>query len=299
MTRVFYITIIIFSFLASATFAQIGSLKQKLEQIISTKKADIGVSIYGLENKDTLNINGDKHFPMQSVFKFHIALAVLHQVDKGKLSLNQKIYIKKNDLPAGTWSPLQKKFPNGNIKLSLKEILSYTVSHSDNNGCDILLKLVGGATVVNNYIHSIGIRDVSIQANEEEMHRDWNIQFTNWSTPISAVQLLKKFYDREILSKKSYNYLWKLMVETSTGNNRIKGQLPPETLVAHKPGTSGTNEQGITVAVNDIGIVTLPNRQYFAISVFISNSRENDEVNEKIISDIAKQTWNYFSKNKK
>ncbi len=294
MTRVFYITIIIFSFSVFATFAQTGSLKQKLEQIISTKKADIGVSIYGLTSKDTLNINGDKHFPMQSVFKFHIALAVLHQVDNGKLSLDQKIYIKKSDLPAGTWSPLQKKFPNGNVKLPLKEILSYTVSHSDNNGCDILLKLIGGTAAVNNYVHSIGIKDVSIQANEEEMRKAWDVQFTNWSTPGSAVQLLRKFYNREILSKKSYNYLWKLMVESSRGNNRIKGQLPSGTVVAHKPGTSGTNEQGITAAVNDIGIVILPNKEHFAISVFISSSKENDEVNEKIISDIAKLTWNYF-----
>jgi beta-lactamase class A len=71
------------------------------------------------------------------------------------------------------------------------------------------------------------------------------------------------------------------------------------TLVAHKPGTSDTNEQGVTAAVNDIGIVTLPNAKHFAISVFVSNSKENGETNEKIIADISKLTWDYFISNSK
>ena len=62
-------------------------LRQKIEQIISTKKADVGVSILNLENGDTLSFNGNKHYPMISAFKFHIALTVLDKVDKGELSL--------------------------------------------------------------------------------------------------------------------------------------------------------------------------------------------------------------------
>ena len=84
-------------------------------------------------------------------------------------------------------------------------------------------------------------------------------------------------------------------VRNYKGKNRIKGQLPTGTLVAHKTGTSDTNEQGVTAAVNDIGIVTLPNGKHFAISVFISNSKEDNETNEKIISGIAKLTWDYFT----
>jgi beta-lactamase class A len=294
MIRIFIIKTIIFSFFTSSVFSQTDSLKEAIEQIISTKKADVGVSIYGLENKDILTINNDKHFPMQSVFKFHIALTVLNQVDKGNLSLTQKINIQKSDLLPNTWSPIREKYPNGNIKISLAEIIRYTVSESDNNGCDILLRLIGGAKIVNDYIHKIGIKDISIQATEEEMHKEWNVQFSNWTTPIASTELLKIFYEGKILSKKSYDFLWKVMSETKTGKNRIKEQLPSETLVAHKTGSSDTNEQGITAATNDIGIVTLPNGKHFAISVFVSNSKENNEVNEKIISSISKLTWDYF-----
>lgn len=280
--------------ISSSAFAQKDSLKQKIEEIISTKKADVGISIYGIESKDSLSINGNKHYPMQSVFKFHIALKILNLVDNGKLMLQQKVFIKKSDLLPNTWSPIREDYPEGNINLPLSEILKYTVSQSDNNGCDILLNLIGGPKIVNDYIHNLGIKDISIQANEEEMHKDWNIQFLNWTTPNAASDLLLLFFKKKILSKSSFDFLWKIMTETTTGKNAIKGQLPEGTLVAHKTGSSGVNDHGITAAANDIGIVKLPNGKHFIISIFVSNSKENFEANQKIISDIAKAAWDYF-----
>ncbi|WP_051359763.1 class A beta-lactamase, subclass A2 [Adhaeribacter aquaticus] len=278
-----------------AVFAQTGALKRNIEDLIASKDATVGVAIYGLESKDAIYINNNKHFPLQSVFKFHIALAVLSEVDRGRLTLNQKIRIKKSDLLPNTWSPIREKYPQGNVELPLTEVLKYTVAESDNNGCDILLRLIGGTQFVNNYLHKLGIKEVSIQANEAEMHQAWDVQFQNWTTPKSTVDLLKLFQERKILSAKSYDFLWQTMAETVSGKNRIKGQLPAGTVVAHKTGTSGTNDQGITAAINDIGLVTLPNGTHFAISVLVSNSKESTETNEKIIADITKLSWNYFT----
>jgi beta-lactamase class A len=296
MKKIHIVSILLLGLIIQNSNAQISSLRQKIEEVIQVKKADVGVAILGLESNDTLSIKGNTHFPMQSIFKFHIALAVLYQVDRGVFTIDQKIDIQKADLQPLTWSPLRDDYPNGNVKLPLSEILKYTVSKSDNNGCDILLKLLGGVKNVQSFIDSLGITAFSIKANEEEMHRDWNIQFTNWTTPNAAIKLLKLFFDKKVLSKTSSDFLMKIMIETSTGLKRIKGQLPSETQVAHKTGSSGANEQGTTAATNDIGIVTLPNGNHFAIAVFVSNSKESDEVNEKIISDIAKLTWDYFVK---
>lgn len=294
MTKVFYLSSLLLLFVSYQTSAQTtDSLRQKIEQIISMKKADVGVSIMGIEDKDTLSINGNRHYPMQSVFKFHIAIVVLAEVDNGNLTLNQEINIKKTDLIQDTWSPIKAKFPNG-VKLTLAEVIRYTVSESDNIGCDILLRLIGGTKIVNQYFLNKNFKDISILASEEEMHKDWNVQFTNWTTTNSANNLLKAFYDEKLLSKKSNDFLWKTMTETTTGKKRMKGQLPESTIVAHKTGTSGTNEKGISAAVNDMGIVTLANGKHFIITIFVSNSYENEETNEKIISDISRLTWNYF-----
>ena len=284
---------------ALSMWAQTAALKTDMQKIISGKKAEVGVGIISIEHPDSLSINGDKHFPMQSVFKFHIALAILKEVDNGRLSLDKEILITKEDLLPNTWSPIREKYPGGGIYLKLSEILRYTVAESDNNGCDLLLRLLGGPLIVNDYLHSMGARDVSIRVTEAQMHSDWEAQFNNWTTPVAASQLLIDFYNGKLLSRTNTAFLWKIMSETSTGKMRIRGQLPPETAVAHKTGSSDTNKDGITAAINDIGIVTLPDGTHFAISVFVTDSRENTEANEKIIADLSRLAWNYFRNHSK
>ena len=109
-------------FLTDASCSQTGPLRQEIENIVKTKQADVGVAIYGLGNGDTLTLNGNKHYPMQSVFKFHIALAVLSRIDKGGFSFDQKIEIAKKDLLPGLYSPIRDKYPNG-ATLMVSEIM--------------------------------------------------------------------------------------------------------------------------------------------------------------------------------
>jgi len=130
------------------------------------------------------------------------------------------------------------------------------------------------------------------------MQAKWDNMFQNWTTPKAASETLNTFYENKdkLLSKSSYEFFWKTNIETTTGANRIKGQLPAGTTVAHKTGWSGTNkETGITAAVNNIGIVFLPNGEYFIISVFVNESKESFDTNEKIIADIAKEAYDFYT----
>lgn len=296
MNKLFILIIILLSTIHIAT-AQTKSITASIGKILKDRKADVGVAVYLFSNGDTISINGDRHFPLQSVFKFHIALTVLNEVDKGCLSLKQKINITKADLLSNTWSPIRDKYPDGEMALTIAELIEYTVAQSDNNGCDILLKLIGGTKAVEEYLFEIGAKDVQIKANEEQMHAMWNVQFQNWTTPKSAVQLLSKFYSGQLLSKESSEILFKIMANTTTGANRIKGGVPHSTVVAHKTGTSDTNSQGITAAVNDIGIVILPDGSVYAMAVFVSNTRENNLINESIIAEISHTVWQYLLEN--
>jgi beta-lactamase class A len=278
-------------------FGQQAALRQKIEAVIGTSRADVGVSVLHLENGDTLSVNGNKHYPMQSVYKFPLAMAVLHQVDRGKLSLQQNIRLTRRDLLPDTWSPLRDKYPEGNVDVSLEEILHYTVSMSDNNGCDVLFRLLGGTRPVDAYVRSLGVKGIAMTATEEEMHRAWDVQFTNWSEPAAMTALLKVFCEKKHLSEASSALLWRLMVETSTGPDRIKGLLPAGTVVAHKTGTSGTNAQGIAAATNDAGIVTLPNGEHFAIVVYVANSPADAKTREATIARITRAVWDEYAAN--
>lgn len=285
-----------FLLISSLAVAQKSVLEQKINSITEGKKATVGVSVLGFENNFKYSKNGDKPLPTLSVFKFHIACAVLDLVDKGKLSLDQKLFFKKEDMLENTWSPIREKYPDANISLTLGEVLDYTVALSDNNGCDLLLKLIGGTQTVQKFMDSKGVKGFQIKRNEDDMHKNWKTQYDNYSTTNSAVQLLKKFYDGKLLSKKSTDYLMQIMIGTKTGTNKIVEQLPKNTPVAHKTGASGKNNEGLTVAENDMGIITLPNGKHYAIAIFVSNSMESDAVNCKMVSDISKAVWDDFNK---
>ncbi|NJM54325.1 MAG: class A beta-lactamase, subclass A2 [Blastocatellia bacterium] len=294
MTKILCVFLLLFAPIQA--FAQsIESLRQEINQIISTKNATVGVSIKSIEEKEKLNINGDLDAPMMSVFKFHIGLTVLDQVDKGKLALDQKIFIKKADLHPKTWSPIRDDFPNGDMYLTLDQLLRYTVSHSDNNGCDILLELLGGTETVQKFINKQGIKKFVIKVNEQQM-RVWENLYLNTTTPLATTELLEKFYRGKILKQNSTKYLYQLMVETSRGLTWMKAGLPEKTELAHRTGISATNEKNLRVAMNNVGIVKLPNGQHFIISVYLKNITEKQEDTEKIIADITKATWNYFTR---
>ena len=183
MSKLFYLTAILFLFVDCQTFAQSGDvLRQRIQQIVAAKKATVGVSVIGDNGKDVVSINGGKHFPMQSVFKFYIGLAMLSEIDKGKFSLDRKIDVRKEDVSLDLYSPIKDKYPDGTT-LIIAEILEYTVSNSDNVGCEVSLRLPGGTQTVENYFVKNKFKDIAVKFNEEEQQANWDFQFQNWTTP--------------------------------------------------------------------------------------------------------------------
>jgi len=269
------------------------SLKNQIIQIAKQSKGIVGVSILGIETRDTLNYNGNSRLVMHSVMKFPIAMTVLNLVDKGKYKLDQKMKVGKGDMHPNTWSPLRDKYPDG-TEITLGELLNYMVSQSDNNACDFILKKLGGTQTVMDYLQSLGIKGINIVASEGDMAKAWEVQYTNWCKPAEVAHLLDLFYSDKVLSKSSNDFLLKIMTETTTGPKRLKGLLPADAVVAHKTGTSGTNDEGLTPATNDVGIITLPNGKHLAIAVFVCNSKADDATRELVIAQISKAAWDFY-----
>ncbi|WP_422860006.1 class A beta-lactamase, subclass A2 [Flagellimonas sp. S174] len=278
----------------------IDLLKQEMEEVIEGKSATVAVSMQGMEAKENLSINGNLRLPMQSVFKLHLAAAVLHEIDKGNLGINDSIKLAPELILKykNLWSPLRKKYPKGG-KVPIEELLKYNVAWSDNVACDVLLDLIGGPKAVQNYIHGLGVKDIALIDKEIVLQSDWSRQYLNWSTTNASNSLLQILYEnKDILSASSHQFLMTTLKETSTGKGKIRGQLPKDAIVAHKTGFSGKNKDGITGATNDIGIVFLPEGGYFYVSIFISDSKEDEATNQKIMADITKLAWNYFQTKK-
>lgn len=264
-------------------------LRKQIEQIAAAAKGRVGVAAEVLETGQAISLNPHEHFPMQSVYKLPIGMAVLAQVDNGKLTLDQLVRVEKSDfVHSGQRSPIRDKNPNG-VELSLRELLRYAVSESDGTASDVLLKLVG-VDAVTRYLNELGINEIIIANSEKEIGQDWETQYRNWASPAASIQLLRSLQERRGISEASQQLLFKFMIETPTSPTRLKGLLPKTAVVAHKTGSSGGNN-GITAATNDIGIVTLPNGRHLAIAVYVSDSPADLVTREKVIAQIAKAIW--------
>lgn len=271
-----------------------GVLEALLKNVINGKKATVGVAIKNFESGEEHYILPDERFALMSVAKFPQALLLLHLADEGKFDAKAPITFGPEDLKQRTASTLRKDHPQSSFSLTLPEVLRYCIGQSDNITSNKIFELEGGPKAVEDYVHSLGIRDVGITTDYAHMRPDSPMQ--NWGTPRAMLTLLEKFHRAELLSDSSKAMLWKAMVEATSGRNRIRGGVPAGTLVADKTGTSGRDEKtGITAAINDVGIVRLPGGGYYGLVVFVGNSSESDSVNAAIISGISKAVWEHFS----
>jgi beta-lactamase class A len=265
-----------------------------LESIVRGAQGRVGAAAVILSasgETKVLSYNKSGRFPMQSVYKFPIGMAVLSAVDHGVLRLDQRVRVAKSELvPASLHSPVRDEHPRGDFDITIRELLRYTVSESDGTASDVCLRILGGPAKAQAFLNGLGIADVTIATSEMEMARDDQAQYRNWATPRGIVALLRAFYEGRGLSAASRDYLMQLMTQTTTGPNRLKGSLPPRTAVAHKTGTSGT-VNGMTAATNDVGLITLPDGRMMAIAVFVSDSSADTTVREGVIAKIAQAAF--------
>ena len=283
-------------FLACVVAAALSlpGLRKEFEEIAHDANGRVGVAVMLLESRESVELRGDERFPMHSVYKLPIAMAMLRRVDRRELQLDQTVKVEKTDfVRKGMYSPIRDKYPQG-AQLTIAELLRYTVAESDGTASDVLLTLTGGARGVMLFLNDINVSGVNVVNSEKEIGRDWQTQYENWATPKAAVELLAALQTPRGLSAESQAFLLKLTTESIPGAKRLKGQLPAGTVVAHKTGTGGTQD-GIASATNDIGIITLPNGTHLAVAVFVSDSSADEATRESVIARIAKAAWDWAS----
>ncbi len=298
MKKHFYFFIAFFV-CANSVFAQQkkhDELRNKLSAIVSKHKALVGLSVIELETKDSLTLNNQIQYTTQSVFKFPLALTVMHLAEKRKINLGEKVLIKPNMWKQFGWSPLKTRYSGDSLYISIDSLIMYSISYSDNLSTDKLFEIIGGPKVANDYIRKLGIKNINIKLTELEMSKTRETMHENNSSPYDMSFLLIKFYEGKVLNKFYREKLLHYMVVNFSSDARLKGALPKETMVAHKTGT-GSFDTTLIDACNDVGIIYLPNGKHLAVSVFIMNSYETYSTTENIIAQIGSQIFSEFHKN--
>ncbi len=250
--------------------------------------------------------NLNRPFSIQSVMKLVVSLAVLAQVDKGRLKLTDTYTLFPSDLSV-SHQPIAEKITAKGYKASVKELIERAVQESDNCAVDFLIRKTGGIQMVQSFLKSTGIKGLRIDRQERDLQSHtagltWKPEFTDpekfeaaeeavpakakdaaWkkylsdprdtSTPLAMAQLLAKLAGGTLLSKSSSTYAYEVMKGCKTYSDRLKDGVPKGWQFGHKTGSSQTYK-GVAGVTNDVGIAVSPKGKKVILVAFLGLSRQ-------------------------
>ncbi len=263
-----------------------AQLSAELNEFVNSQNAEIGIAVI-IESKDTIEVNGTKPFPMMSVLKFPVALAVADFCQRHNISFTDSIDICPSEILPDTYSPMREKYGRKSLRLPISELLSYSINHSDNNACDILLRMIGGTQTADSLTHALGFRNIAIKHTEEEMHTNTELTLANSATPLEMAKLLDKFNTRLKTSSEHTEYIAVEMESCLTGTDRLAAALPEDWIIGHKTGTGDLDATGHPTALNDAAYINLPDGRHYAVAVFVANSNETMAATTEMIAAIS------------
>jgi beta-lactamase class A len=316
-----------------AAFAdKLDYLTSEIGRIVSSAESGtVGVGIVHLETGRSVGFNDKELYPMASVVKVPIALKLMHEIDQGRLTLDREQELGPEDFQPGS-GILGSTIPHAGIKLSVANLIEVMMTESDNSATDRLLMLAGGAQSVTDYMKTLGVAGVRVDRSIRQLlgehaglapadipavgqrfgPREYGAKVRavppgvrdaarlayqsdprDTAQPLDMSTLLERLAQGRLASPTSTDYLLGVISRTRTGANRLKGLLPPNTVIGHKTGTVGSS-------TNDVGIITLPDGAgRVAVSVFIKGSTDTGAERERIIAHIARAAYDYFLFNRK
>ena len=302
----------------------VAGLQAKFDRIVKSSHAEFGLSLIHIESGVRISIHGDRRFPMASVYKLPIAIELLSQIGEGRLTVDRAVPIGASDIRA--CCTLSRHHPKGGVTLTAGELLELMITESDNTAGDALLKLVGGPAVVERRMRALGFETINVNRYEGEIafemngvqpppESEWTLELQrrlldevspaalrtgrarythddprDTTTPDDMAALLARLQQGELLPKAGTDWLLKLLPRVKTGPSRLKGLLPPDTIVAHKTGTTD-------VVSNDVGIITLPPDSaiggHLVLAVFVTNGRPARM--QQTIAQFSGAAFEYFT----
>jgi beta-lactamase class A len=302
-------------------------LEARLRRLVEAMPARCGIVARHLGNGTVARVNADTLVPLMSVVKLPVAMVVLDGVDRGRWPLDTSITLLARDMHPRGW--LGDRYPRGGGPVALRRLLEEMLTRSDNSSADALMRLVGGPRAVTGWLEQRGIRDFRVDRTERGLGNDWygvpaggdtmgsaeeireirhrlsdavhdsaaaamRIDPRDTGSAEACVRLLARLWRGDLLSAAMTDTLKAMLGRCRTAPRRLPALLPRGTPVARKTGTGGT-WRGVTVAINDVGVMRLPNGDEVAIAVLVGSPRGPVPRAERLIARAARAVYDAWS----
>lgn len=204
----------------------------------------LGVAILDTGTGERSGHRADERFPMCSTFKFLLASAVLHRVDREQETLHHTLAIPSK--PLLFHSPLTE--PHAGGRMAVAALCHAVLTQSDNTAANVLLERIGGPANLTGFSRSIGDAVTRLDRTEMSLNESLDGDPRDTTSPAAMADDLKSVLLGNVLKPASRDQLIRWMKASETGLDCLRAKLPKGWLAVDKTGSNSEHTK------NDIAV---------------------------------------------
>jgi beta-lactamase class A len=275
-----------------ASRATSDSLRARIERrIAEVPGATAGVAFRDLTRGDTLYLGADERFHAASTMKVPVMIELFRQVDRGQMSLSQRITLKNEFASIVDGSPysLDAKDDSDSLvyswigsAVSVHDLLEHMITRSSNLATNTLIGVVGAARA-NATAHELGAKNIQVLRGVED-NKAYDAGRNNTTTARDLAVLMAAIETGKAASRASTDSM-RAILSRQEFNDEIPAGLPAGTRVAHKTGQ-------ITAHLHDAAIVYPAGRGPYVL-VVLTRGIPDEKVARSLIADISRLVYEH------
>ena len=233
-----------------------------LKALESMHGGRLGFAMLDTATDKWVDHRADERFGMCSTFKLPLAALVLKAAELGEFDLNRLISITKADMVSH--APVTQAHIGGGLSIrSLAEAAQVT---SDNVAANLLMRLLGGPEGVTDRLRALGDETTRIDRWEPAMNLVIGDDPRDTTTPRAMVKTVQRLVLGDALRPANRDLLITWMVNTKTGDRRLRAGTPPGWKVGDKTGTGVA--RNMPNRTNDVAITWPPKEKPLVVAAF-------------------------------
>lgn len=298
-----------------------ASLGAQIRQLGAQFDGRVGIAVRSVDDGWQTGWRADELHPQQSVSKLWVAIAALDAVDRGAVRLDDAVTVTRADLTLFHQPIAAEVLLKGAVTTTIGRLLVDAITKSDNTANDRLMRTIGGSKAVRAMIAAKGLgairfdhgerlfqskvagvtwdqsmavehrferaRDAIPMARRRALIERYIADPDDGAAPAAIVEALARLKQGRLLSPSSTSYLLRVMGNTQTGKNRLRGGLAPGWSLSHKTGT-GQVLGGLQTGYNDIGLITAPDGRSYAVAVMIKATSTPLETRMTLMNEVVR-----------
>jgi beta-lactamase class A len=240
----------------------------------------MGLAAIDVGSGKRIMFDAGSRYAMASTVKLALAALVLANVEAGRISLTDKLTIRREHLLA--YAPVTLAAGVG-ARLSIEQLCAAIVEVSDNGAANMLLERIGGPPEMTAFFRRCGDQVTRLDRIEPELNSNLPGDPRDTTSPAAMLQLMRTLLIDGQLQPQSRQRLAQWLVRSSRGLDRLRAGLPPSWKAGSKAGT------GAGGATNDLVIAWPPGRQAILIACYLDAPGSTDAVRAAVHREAARR----------